>query len=641
MNTTTKGLIEVTEEYPCPHCGKPNWCYSLGELTACKREAEPAIGYRKTTRTDKEGTYYYAKIEQQQTNQIREEFVYTDVEYNPTIKVVVLRPGREGKKKAVFQEFWKNGNWVASKDISKQEREKLREETTWYNYKEVLEAVNKGEEIFVAEGEGVADSIKSKGLVATTTLGGSGKYKTYRNLKEDLPGAKLILCPDGDKPGVKHMTDVAQDYSLEVKWCLHPLTNWQLPPKSGGLDLKDWIIKGAKKQDILDRVTDTNDFLQKLENTYLTLSQEHPFDDADREANVSVTRTEALYDPSNKIHEATNVVRAYWGKKLEYNELKQLVLLDGEPLHEDEIQIRLGNEVGISIGNDLAIRIVAYVAKMKSYNPFKDYLEALPEISVEEARSNLDRLAEKYFGTEDDLHQVMLRKTLIAAIARTYQNGCKHDTICILQGKQGSKKSTFWETLASREYFSDDLSGTSKDEILKLSQFLIIEYAEFENAYKKKEVSELKAFLSRQVDCVRPPYMKGLHLVPRPSIFVGTTNKEEFLHDPTGERRYWVIPVKTREIDTNLLRQERDLIWNSAKTLYHAGEQWWLTQEETAKQEEQNKDYSCSDTWENAIQLYISRYQLKQVTVEMLLREAIGCTLERHKKQNKCAFQKY
>ncbi len=54
--------IEVTKDNPCAHCGKPDWCYRLEPLSVCNRDADPAPGWYKTSKTDDEGHYYYAPI---------------------------------------------------------------------------------------------------------------------------------------------------------------------------------------------------------------------------------------------------------------------------------------------------------------------------------------------------------------------------------------------------------------------------------------------------------------------------------------------------------------------------------------------------------------------------------------------------
>ncbi len=78
--------------------------------------------------------------------------------------------------------------------------------------------------------------------------------------------------------------------------------------------------------------------------------------------------------------------------------------------------------------------------------------------------------------------------------------------------------------------------------------------------------------MSRSTDAYRVPYGKATKDFPRHSIIVGSVNDSSFLADPTGSRRYWVIPVKVSEIDTALLAQERDGIWAAAVAAYKQGE---------------------------------------------------------------------
>jgi predicted P-loop ATPase len=144
-------------------------------------------------------------------------------------------------------------------------------------------------------------------------------------------------------------------------------------------------------------------------------------------------------------------------------------------------------------------------------------------------RLSLESLAERYFGTQDPFHAILLKRTLIAAVARAFKPGCKVDTMCILQGGQGALKSTFWQTLAGEAWFTDNLSEASeKDEKLKLRRYWILEFSEFETVYKRKDVEQLKAFLSSRIDSLRRPYGRSLEDFPRTSIFVGSTNRQEF-----------------------------------------------------------------------------------------------------------------
>ena len=58
---------EVTPHHPCPHCGKPDWCYSIGEFTVCNRDAEPASGLLKTGKSDRFHQPNYALAQPKQS----------------------------------------------------------------------------------------------------------------------------------------------------------------------------------------------------------------------------------------------------------------------------------------------------------------------------------------------------------------------------------------------------------------------------------------------------------------------------------------------------------------------------------------------------------------------------------------------
>ncbi|MBD2429380.1 VapE domain-containing protein, partial [Phormidium sp. FACHB-1136] len=475
----------------------------------------------------------------------------------------------------------------------------------------------KGGRIFLVEGEGKVNALLSKGIPATCAIGGAGKWKQYGypNYLEDLKGYQVVLCPDRDEPGVKHCeeieADLVQNGITVAGWCYAFPESflWQRLPKSGGADVVDWIADGATKETILDAV-EPRRLAQPPEPEP---TDDQGFDLEERHCSMRVNY---------------HRVKQQVGDRLRFNQLTKRIELDGEALDLDDLQVSLAVNHNIQVPDAQFQKIVSNIARDNAYSPVAEYLDQVAQTHGN-STAILDDLATRYLGTDHPLHNTYIRKTLIAAVARAYVPGCQVDTACILQGGQGDFKSTFFKTLASREWFDDSMGSSSdKDERLKLHMVWFVEWAELEAVFKRKDVATVKAFITCSRDLVRPPYGRETKELDRPSIFVGTTNEKEFLADSTGNRRFWVIPVR-REIDTTTLQQERDAIWAAAVAAYRAGEKWWLTKEEQAQSNELNQEYAMQDPWHEVVATYVSSMDASEVTTKQILDHALRIDLDK------------
>jgi predicted P-loop ATPase len=218
---------------------------------------------------------------------------------------------------------------------------------------------------------------------------------------------------------------------------------------------------------------------------------------------------------------------------------------------------------------------------------------------------------------------------MIAAVARAMRPGCKVDDVLVLIGEQGVGKSTFFDVLAGEWFTDTPVNIGDKDGKLVMRKAWIVEWAELESMRRAKDQEAIKGFLSAKVDLFRKPYGRDVVEAPRHCVIVGTTNNREFLHDPSGNRRFWPLEVKNR-IDVEWLRANRSQLWAEAVALFRSGEQWFLTHEENEQLREVQREHEHRDVWADPIADYLhSQGLLDEVTTTHLLKEAVGVDVDK------------
>ncbi len=261
---------------PCPHCGKENenkWCYTFiskdsDYLAACKRNGVLSLNkgeWEKTESKDSEGTILYRrKLRKLITPSSTNEYIYRSRSTGENLVLVVRH--NDGKGGKWFRQYrWDGQGWISGLNDDKGNPLVDRSDIALYRHKEILERLNSGEHtVYVCEGEKTADLLFSLGLLATTHIGGAGKWRDSDAQCLSM-GRKIfvVLVPDCDLIGLKHMNKVCQsllkNIDCQVKW-VYPYPNnkmWRQVPESHGYDAADWIWDyDIKKEDVEHAITD-------------------------------------------------------------------------------------------------------------------------------------------------------------------------------------------------------------------------------------------------------------------------------------------------------------------------------------------------------------------------------------------------
>lgn len=269
--------------------------------------------------------------------------------------------------------------------------------------------------------------------------------------------------------------------------------------------------------------------------------------------------------------------------KLRYNEIKRIPMYGGRPMRDGD-RATIFNKVyeffkKATIKNfDTALE---QVIDEHRYNPIRDYLENL----MWDGKPRAETLFIEWLGAEDNqLTRQMTMKWLLAAVKRIMEPGCAFDNILILQCENGGGGKT---TMARRlglnfgdgeENYYQELSSYDVDNPQKTAEALNSGWiVSFDELYglSKKDVNNIKTFLSKTEEKVRMAYDRYSSTHKRHCVFIGSTNESAFLKDYSSsvERRFWVIPITKTFKDSNVFygftKEIVDQVWAEVFSEYH------------------------------------------------------------------------
>ena len=303
------------------------------------------------------------------------------------------------------------------------------------------------------------------------------------------------------------------------------------------------------------------------------------------------------------------------------NEITGKIELDNKPISGNFLRtfyLELAEKNNLEIKQQNAENVAILLSERNRYNPVEHYLNECNDPLPKEV---WDNIAFHIFESKSPQHSVHFQRQMIASVARPYQQPCKVDTALILQtDAQGEGKEAIWEALGGEWYSSSlgSIGGNNhKDTLITLHSAWFHNWGEIDRIFGMQSSENIKHFMSEQRDNFRYPHERTNSLKNRKCILVGTTNKRNFINDPTGNRRFPII--STNRINAEWVLEHRDQIFASAKNDYLDGVRWWYDKKEIIELNNQAMQFAAHDPLLEQIEEVLETYKRDEICVRVVV----------------------
>lgn len=249
----------------------------------------------------------------------------------------------------------------------------------------------------------------------------------------------------------------------------------------------------------------------------------------------------------------------------------------------------------------MAVHVYAY---SNVRNEPQEWLNSL----VWDQQPRLEGFFSACFGVTYTEYSAAVSKNFwIAMVARLMDPGCQVDNMVILEGDQGAYKSSALRMIGRSWHVECRENILSKDFSIGLKGRSLVIINEWDK-FKKTDAAQLKDIISTPVDSFRPLYQEHQVDHGRTCIFIATTNKQTYLLDNTGARRYW--PLRTKKVSKKIIAEILDQCYAEALAKFRAWQRsgddkdgWWLVPEAETREEQEAR--RVADEWEEIFSAFL------------------------------------
>ena len=451
-----------------------------------------------------------------------------------------------------------------------------------YNNYYLLKALRENKRVFIVEGEKDVDTMVHMGYVATSLKG--IKDIPVHIFKE----ADIYFIADTGEAGAEYQEKVWNSLKDTVKhFRVVELPNIEL--LGDNADVTDWFKYGYTKEEFKKAIQDHWDWkVSKLWKYVKPVKRNN----------------ETVYAPL-RIWKNLNLLLQREDIHLKYNVISKEVEATGGIKGTRNVLLTdiytLNKEQGLNMSREEVKHSIEKIASTNEYNPFIEYL-------MENENDNYGLIDDVFdcininqeFIGNIELYRTYFTKWLLNVIRmahNTLENAYESQGVLVLQGGQGTYKSTFCKKLLPyNKWFKGgkSIDPSNKDSIKENTKYILVELGELDSTLKGDQ-AKLKAFITADSDEYRSPYASYEEKHPRITSYCATVNKRDFLKDETGSRRFWIIPTESCDIekmkDINISE-----FWGAVYSLYKSEKvAYWLTKEENEALADNNMNFNVEN----------------------------------------------
>ena len=230
------------------------------------------------------------------------------------------------------------------------------------------------------------------------------------------------------------------------------------------------------------------------------------------------------------------------------------------------------------------IRMILESDFASKVHPIREYLTALPLLNPA-GHGYIKKLLNTVQVANPGKWEEYFTKWLVGVVANAMNDtGCQNHACLVLTGdKQGQFKTWWLDNLCPsplKNYlFTGKIDPQSKDILTLIAEYLFINIDDQLKELNKQNENALKNLITTPAVKYRRPYDIYIEEYPHLASFMASVNGNEFLTDPTGNRRF--LPFEVLHIDKPTAESiNMDNVYSEIMYLYRQGVRYWFNDTE-------------------------------------------------------------